>query len=187
MLQIICINSMIFFMPRQSFSSHFMVQLRIWSPRTTSGRIFPSAENLGLWCHLGNDGIKRKWKLGPLVLFLPKKLIIWLSNLSILSVRYEGYYRNASCKLNLISTFLFGLVDKIFRMPTTSSYTIYQLLYHYRFYIICRFLIGGITVVWCHKHYSWLTIYFISCQLIIRWIGNEVYRFWLHVWWFLYI
>ena len=32
--------------------------------------------------------------------------IIWLSNLSTLSVPDEGYSRNASCALNLIFTFL---------------------------------------------------------------------------------
>ena len=35
--------------------------------------------------------------------------LIWLSNLSILSVPDEGYSRNASCALNQISTFLFGM------------------------------------------------------------------------------
>jgi hypothetical protein len=44
-----------------------------------------------------------------LVLLLPKLSIIWLSNLSMLSVHDEGYSRNASCALNLISTFLFLL------------------------------------------------------------------------------
>ena len=34
--------------------------------------------------------------------------IIWLSNLSTLSVSGEGYSRNAPCALNLISMFLFG-------------------------------------------------------------------------------
>ena len=34
---------------------------------------------------------------------------IWLSNLSTLSVPDEGYYRNVSCELYLISTFLFVL------------------------------------------------------------------------------
>ena len=34
-------------------------------------------------------------------------IIIWLSNLSILSVPDEGYSRNALCALHLISTFLF--------------------------------------------------------------------------------
>ena len=33
--------------------------------------------------------------------------IIWLSNLSILSVSDEGYSRNALCALNLISTFYY--------------------------------------------------------------------------------
>jgi uncharacterized membrane protein YfcA len=40
-------------------------------------------------------------------LLLPKLKIILLSNLSILSVSYEGYSKNASCALNLISTFLY--------------------------------------------------------------------------------
>jgi hypothetical protein len=33
--------------------------------------------------------------------------IIWISDLSALSVPDEGYSRNASCALNLIFTFLF--------------------------------------------------------------------------------
>ena len=37
--------------------------------------------------------------LDPLVLLLPKLRIIWLSNLSILSVPDEGYSRNKSCVL----------------------------------------------------------------------------------------
>ena len=41
--------------------------------------------------------------IGPLVLLLPKILIIWLSNLLILSVPDEGYSRNVSCTLNLLS------------------------------------------------------------------------------------
>ena len=43
----------------------------------------------------------------PLVILLPKFSFIWLSNLSILSVPDEGYFKSASCALNLISTFLF--------------------------------------------------------------------------------
>ena len=53
--------------------------------------------------------------LGPLVLFwlsclcpmllLRKFQIIWRSNLPILNVPDEGYSRDASCALNLISTF----------------------------------------------------------------------------------
>ena len=39
--------------------------------------------------------------LGPLVLLLPKVKIIWLSNISILSVPDESYPRNVSCALNL--------------------------------------------------------------------------------------
>jgi len=44
--------------------------------------------------------------LGSLVLLLPTFLIIWFSNLPILSVPSEGYSRNGSCALILISTFL---------------------------------------------------------------------------------
>ena len=44
--------------------------------------------------------------LGPWVLLLPNILIIWLSNLLILSVPDEGYSRNVPCALNLMSTFL---------------------------------------------------------------------------------
>ena len=41
--------------------------------------------------------------LGPLVLLLPKVLIIWFSNLSIMSLPDEGYARNTPCTLDLIS------------------------------------------------------------------------------------
>jgi hypothetical protein len=41
----------------------------------------------------------------PLVVLLPNFEIIWLSNLSILSVPAEGYSSNALCALNLISIF----------------------------------------------------------------------------------
>jgi len=44
--------------------------------------------------------------LGPLVLLLPNLQIIWLSNLSILSVANEVYFRNAPCAPNFIPTFL---------------------------------------------------------------------------------
>ena len=44
--------------------------------------------------------------LDPLVLLLPKLYIIWLSNLLIFSVPDEGYSRNKSSALNLISTFV---------------------------------------------------------------------------------
>jgi hypothetical protein len=58
--------------------------------------------------HSGICALSRFWLSGlsPLVLLLPKRLITWLSNLSILSVPDEGYSRNACCALNLISTFL---------------------------------------------------------------------------------
>ena len=46
--------------------------------------------------------------LSPFVLLLPK-LIIWLTNLSILSAPNDGYSRNPSCALNLISTFYYGM------------------------------------------------------------------------------
>ena len=56
----------------------------------------------------GKGGISRLLA----ILFRPFGVIapttcIWLSNISMLSVPDEGYSRNASCALNLISTFLF--------------------------------------------------------------------------------
>jgi hypothetical protein len=44
-----------------------------------------------------------------LVLLLPKFQIIWLFNLSILSVPNEGSSRNASCALNL--RFYFSYIE----------------------------------------------------------------------------
>jgi hypothetical protein len=53
--------------------------------------------------------------LRPLVLLLPK--LIRVSNISILSVHAEGYSRNASCILNLTSTFLLiNYIHKLFFM-----------------------------------------------------------------------
>jgi hypothetical protein len=62
----------------------------------------------------GIGDLSRFWLscLGPSILLLPNTLfniIIWPSNLSILSLPDEGYSRNASCALNLKSTFLFKL------------------------------------------------------------------------------
>ena len=53
--------------------------------------------------------------LSPLVLSLPKFLIIWLFDLSILSVPDKGYTRKVPCALNWISTFLF--VNIKYRLP----------------------------------------------------------------------
>jgi len=41
--------------------------------------------------------------------------IILLSNILSLSVPHEGYSRNTSCALNLISTFLLGAVNFIYK------------------------------------------------------------------------
>ena len=48
--------------------------------------------------------------LGPFVSLLSERfLIIWLSSLSILSIPDQGFTRNTSCALNLISVFLLTL------------------------------------------------------------------------------
>ena len=58
----------------------------------------------------------------PFSFIAPKICSInWFSNLSILSVPYEGYSRNALCALNLISCFYFYL---------NTSITIYSLVSH---------------------------------------------------------
>ena len=57
----------------------------------------------------GMGNLSQLWLscLGPLGLMLPKILIAWLSNLSILSIHDEGYSRNVSYALILISTFYY--------------------------------------------------------------------------------
>jgi hypothetical protein len=46
----------------------------------------------------------------PFGFIAPKHIyIVWLSNVSILSVPDEGYSRNVPCALNLISTFYFNI------------------------------------------------------------------------------
>jgi len=60
------------------------------------------AEKYGQKIH---DSYYRTYQLF-LVLLLSKLYIIWLADLPILNVPDEGYYRNWSCALNLICTFL---------------------------------------------------------------------------------
>ena len=49
----------------------------------------------------------KTWWYLPFVTPATKTLIIWFSNLLILSVPDDGYYRKMLCTLNLISMFLF--------------------------------------------------------------------------------
>jgi hypothetical protein len=58
-----------------------------------------------IWQHVFGD-ISRLW-----IIDLKHLKIIWLFNISILSVPEEGYSRNASCALNLIFTFLFDSIN----------------------------------------------------------------------------
>ena len=60
-----------------------------------------------------NVSLRHRWPWPILVILFspfgfiaPNNFSYWLSNLSILNVPDEGYSRNASCILNLISTFL---------------------------------------------------------------------------------
>jgi hypothetical protein len=52
---------------------------------------------------------------------------IWLSNISMLSVPDEGYSRNASCALNLISTFLFDHSHLV----TAACLSLYGIVYYF--------------------------------------------------------
>jgi hypothetical protein len=61
-----------------------------------------------------------------LALLLSKLLIIWLS---MLSVPDESYYRNASCALNWISTFL---------LFTKVNYTYFYLFIHLLFFCFMK-------------------------------------------------
>jgi hypothetical protein len=94
---------------------------------------------LGLICLI------KKYCVGPLLLLLPKLYIIWLSNLSILSVPDEGYSRSVLCELNLISVFLFKrcwcLIFKIIsknchpdktlsKIPINQGKSIYKIYHH---------------------------------------------------------
>jgi hypothetical protein len=51
--------------------------------------------------------------------------IIRLSNLSILSAHDEGYFRNASCPLNLISVFL--MKSKLYMKGTEGNLNMHLL------------------------------------------------------------
>jgi hypothetical protein len=88
----------------------------------------------------------RFWLSGlrPLVLLLPK--LIRLSNISILSVHDEGYSRNASCILSLISTFLLiNYIHKLFCMQTSTSCLSFQwrLFEMYQFSLVLRFRLNS--------------------------------------------
>jgi hypothetical protein len=61
------------------------------------------------------------------VVLLPKVKINWLSNLSVLSVPDECYYRNVSCALNWISTF--SLVTFVFFKLHICRYLVHVLCF----------------------------------------------------------
>ena len=79
--------------------------------KTITCSVFPtfSGKEGKLECNIYNntmDRLKRMRNIQIGNLIFSKALIIWLSNLSILSVPHESYSRNVSCALILISTFL---------------------------------------------------------------------------------
>ena len=103
-------------------SSNYCFRLHIWYLQTFLKNLFPhifqicksNVQKLHIGALFGNLCFL-VWNINPsivyyrlkLVCFIaPKTLIIWFFNLSILSVPGESYSRNASCALNLISTFL---------------------------------------------------------------------------------
>ena len=59
-----------------------------------------------------------------MILLLPQFLIIWFSNLSIMSVPDEGYARNTPCTLNLISPSFFFIYVYNHRFTQLFSFDI---------------------------------------------------------------
>ena len=53
-------------------------------------------------------------------MYVTVTFIIWLFNISILSVPDDGYSRNASCALNFISTFVLLSLDRYLYWWTIS-------------------------------------------------------------------
>jgi hypothetical protein len=81
--------------------------------------------------------------LGPLVLLLLKLYIIWLSNLSMLSVPDEGYSRNAMCPIYCIFTFSYYVKVIIdFTIPLGFVYS-WCIILHQFFYCVKSRLTTG--------------------------------------------
>jgi hypothetical protein len=57
-----------------------------------------------------------------LIILARHKFVIWLSNLSIFIVPDEGYSRNVSSTLNLISTFLLQFMSSFFFFRGYKAY-----------------------------------------------------------------
>ena len=82
--------------------------------------------------------------LGPFGFIAPKIYIILLSNLSILNVPDEGYSSNASCALNLISTFSF-LNNITYLCVMTTRHTCFAGV------VVCiDFIIPSLHCAFCH-------------------------------------
>jgi hypothetical protein len=75
-------------------------------------------------------------------------LIIWLSNLSTLSVPDEGYSRNASCALNLISTFSLYYTNQSLKYSfVISCYSIFILWFRVTQSLFCGFVLLNLYFV----------------------------------------
>jgi hypothetical protein len=97
------------------------------------------------------------WPLG--VIALNYIYIIWLSNITILSVPDEGCSRNVSCAPNLISTFLFTLLSKSLYLHSCfnkEKFVLYIIWFHTcsHVYLPCLSLIIHSTYLPC----EWLSI-----------------------------
>ena len=88
--------------------------------------------------------------------------IIWLSNLSILSVRDESYCRNASCALNMISTLL---------LQTYFDFRTYHIYTDHMFSVLFQFTASdypGIFTLLYFKEY-------VSLYILIYWAQEFTY------------
>ena len=99
----------------------------------------------------------------PFDLLLPNILQLFVfSNISILSVSDEGYYRNVSCALNLISTFFF-----IIRYGKTMKSSIMSCgPFPWKLYCACLFNLRLLITPLVASNYDWYSKRTLHCKTI---------------------
>jgi hypothetical protein len=118
--------------------------------------------------------------------------IIWLSNISLLSVSDEGYCRNPLCELRLISTFL------LYKIMTWCSLQqgrcwpslMWRSLFHSEVKYLQHHIISLRGKDWQQKIFKPATFYWSTCTKRIRGQVNVLYRLsslhaLLYFYWFL--
>jgi hypothetical protein len=102
---------------------------------------------------------------GPLISLLSTLYIIWVSNLSIFSKPDDGYSRNATCALNVISTFSLPSLGQCvcwwtikprgYHPPSSQSFstdTVYRYIYNRNLKFLNNVIINKTKVLLPQAH-----------------------------------